>query len=98
MDASNPIDATPCTSLTNPPADSKCASCLLASCCTVTNTCLGDPDCAALVACIKVCKADGSSSNDKSCIAACFKAHPNSVNAGADYDNCRLMSCAMQCP
>jgi hypothetical protein len=98
VDATPPDDAAPCTSLVSPPADPQCASCLLANCCDPTNTCFSDPQCVALAACAKGCKADAANGGDKPCLSACFKKYPTVVDPFAAYDDCHIKSCAKQCP
>lgn len=97
-DASS-VDAPACVLAVSVP-NPACGTCLQSNCCNVANTCLGDPDCAALVDCLAACNPDsGSDGGDvTACNLTCTKLHHASAAAAAQLDACERQSCANACP
>ena len=70
--------------------DATCDTCLDASCCAQTTTCLGDADCVAIVGCYNAC-------SDATCAAACDAAHPTGSSKLTAVGTCVQASCATTC-
>lgn len=73
--------------------DAKCKTCLATHCCTEAAACSGDPDCAALVACLYTCQTDGGTTCPD-CTAQVTSAASNEYNA---LLLCNGSNCATDC-
>jgi hypothetical protein len=72
--------------------ESKCTECTQAKCCAETTTCLGDRDCAALLACERACYV-----YDGQCLGACERRYPAVVEAARTVSTCIAKSCDDAC-
>ena len=70
--------------------DAACDTCLNASCCTQTTTCVDDADCVALVRCYDACA-------DDACAAACDSGHPGGLSKLDAVSTCAETTCKSQC-
>jgi hypothetical protein len=70
--------------------DVTCDACLDGSCCSQTESCLGDAECVALIECYDAC-------SDDACAAACDTAHPSGKTGLGAVMTCVQSSCASAC-
>lgn len=56
-------DGGACT-LTSPPSNPTCATCIQSHCCTAWNSCSGSADCASYITCARACFPDGGAPSD----------------------------------
>jgi hypothetical protein len=71
---------------------SACITCMRASCCQLTETCVSDVSCASLLKCLSTCAA-----GDTTCENACGNQYPNGVTPFLAWGKCIEGSCATAC-
>jgi hypothetical protein len=99
----NPIVHQTCTQMTD---QTPCFTCEDNFCCNTYAACHADPDCVAMVTCLKDCEngtADdagapaGGAPDGGTCDAICAQAHPTGVAEWAPRETCLLANCTVQC-
>jgi hypothetical protein len=70
--------------------EATCDSCLNATCCGQTTTCIDDADCVALVRCYDAC-------SDDACASACDASHPGGLSKLNPVVSCAQSGCGTQC-
>ena len=68
-----------------------CEVCLLETCPSAMNTCLGNPECAALLGCVVEC------GGDNNCSTQCYFDHGGGINDAGPVGECASNSCATSC-
>lgn len=68
-----------------------CSMCLFTSCPAQMNTCLSDPECAALAECALMC------AGNQICIFGCGQQHPNGQAKALGALQCMNSSCSAEC-
>lgn len=96
----------PACTLTSPPSNPTCATCVQSSCCATANACSGNPDCIGYVACIRVCYppdggvdggGDGGEGSSSTCPKTCQTKYPAGINDGIVLIDCEDNKCAGKC-
>jgi hypothetical protein len=70
-----------------------CEVCLFTSCDTEMNTCLANPECAALIACVAQC-----APQNMSCPTVCVAQHPGGTTDASAVRQCTSANCSSSCP
>lgn len=73
-----------------------CDSCMEASCCTETNTCMGSSMCSSFLGCLSNC-IDGDGGIDQTCANSCASQNPTGANQYDSMVSCGDSFCRNQC-